>query len=99
MLDDIEWTLIGHNTIRGKADVLSACEESTMELAGVTTTFSKFKVVATNDCGVFDSQAEYMDVENESSRVASCDIYDFIDGNLIAINSYTLEAGPDPSPG
>jgi hypothetical protein len=65
---------------------------------GVTTTFSKFKVVATDDCVVIDSRAEYIDGEDDSSHVASCDIYDFIDGNLTAITSYTLEAGSDSGP-
>ena len=28
----------------------------------------------------FDSRAEYVDAEGESSLIASCDIYDFNDG-------------------
>jgi ketosteroid isomerase-like protein len=94
MLDDIEWTMIGGNPIRGKADVVSTCEGSSEELADATTTFSKFKVITADDCVVIDSQAEYIDGDGESSHVASCDIYDFVAGNLAAITSYTLETGP-----
>jgi hypothetical protein len=93
ILDDIEWTLIGGDPIQGKADVVSTCEGSSDELADATTKFSKFKVITADDCVVIDSQAEYIDGEGESSHVASCDIYDFVDGNLAAITSYTLETG------
>jgi hypothetical protein len=41
--------------------------------------------VAAENCVVIDSRAEYVDAEGESSQVASCDIYDFIDGSLAAI--------------
>jgi hypothetical protein len=39
----------------------------------------------------FDNRAEYFDAEGESSLSASCDIYEFDDGNLAAITSYTVE--------
>jgi len=40
---------------------------------------------------VIDSPAEYLEVENERSVVASCDIYDFASGELSTITSYTVE--------
>jgi hypothetical protein len=39
----------------------------------------------------FDSRAEYVDAEGESSLIASCDIYGFNDGSLATITSYTVE--------
>jgi hypothetical protein len=44
----------------------------------------------------FDSRAEYVDAEGESSLIASCDIYEFVDGNLAAITSYTVELEGSP---
>jgi limonene-1,2-epoxide hydrolase len=88
---DIEWAQIGEGHVRGKADVATACERSTEYLAGVRTTFSGFKIVAAENCVVIDSRAEYVDAEGESSQVASCDIYDFIDGSLVAITTYAVE--------
>lgn len=35
----------------------------------------------------FDSRAEDVDAEGESSLIASCDIYEFDDGNLATITS------------
>lgn len=39
----------------------------------------------------FDSRAEFVDAEGESSLSASCDIYEFNDGSLATITSYTVE--------
>ncbi|RPJ14467.1 MAG: nuclear transport factor 2 family protein [Actinobacteria bacterium] len=91
MDDDIEWAQIGEGHVRGKADVVTTCERSSEYLAGVRTTFSRFKIVAAENCVVIDSRAEYVDAEGESSQVASCDIYDFIDGSLAAITTYAVE--------
>jgi ketosteroid isomerase-like protein len=91
MDDDIEWAQIGEGHVQGKADVVTACERSSEYLAGVRTTFNRFKIVAAENCVVIDSRAEYVDAEGESSEVASCDIYDFIDGSLTAITTYAVE--------
>jgi hypothetical protein len=93
MGDDIEWTQVGQGTVRGKIAVVTTCKETTDELVGVRTTFSQFKVVAAENCVVIDSRAEYEDAEGASSHVASCDIYDFISGDLVAITSYAVEIG------
>jgi hypothetical protein len=92
--EDIEWTQIG-----GKGDVVKACEESARYLANVETTFNTFKVVTGDDCVVIDSRAVYTDSEDGSSTVASCDIYDFVDGDLAAITSYTVELERSPGSG
>jgi hypothetical protein len=73
------------------------CEESSKYLAGVRTTFHQFKVIEGNDSVVIDTRAEYEDEETGSSKVASCDIYDFVDGNLAAITSYTVELEQESS--
>jgi ketosteroid isomerase-like protein len=91
MDDDIEWMQIGEGHIQGKADVVTACERSSEYLAGVRTTFNKFRIVAAENSVVIDSRAVYLDAEGESSDVASCDIYDFIDGSLAAITTYAVE--------
>jgi len=42
------------------------------------------------NCVVIDRRAEHVDAEGESSQVASCDIYDVIDGSP-AITTYAVE--------
>jgi ketosteroid isomerase-like protein len=93
MLEDIEWTQIGGPHARGKDAVVSVCEESARYLTQVTTTFLHFRVIQADDCVVIDSRAEYIDNQDGSSNVASCDIYDFTGGKLAAITSYAVELG------
>jgi len=97
ILDEAEWTLVGGEPIRGKSDIVKTCEESASDLRDVETTFTRFKVITTDDCVVIDSQAKYVGDDGASSHVASCDIYEFIDGNIAAITSYNVEVPPGPS--
>jgi len=95
--DEAEWTLVGGEQIRGKADILRTCEESASYLGDVKATFTRFKVITTDDCVVIDSRAAYVGDDGGSSHVASCDIYEFIDGNIAAITSYNVEVPLGPS--
>lgn len=94
ILDDAEWTLVGEKQVRGKADILRACEESASYLRNAKTSFTGFKVITTNNFVVIDSRAEYISGDGESSHVVSCDIYEFINGNIAAITSYSVEVEP-----
>jgi hypothetical protein len=89
--DNVRWNLVGAEPIIGKADVVSACEQSSDELAQATTTFNRFRTVISENCVVVDSEAEYVNDVNQASVVASCDIYDFSNGQLAQITSYTIE--------
>jgi hypothetical protein len=91
LADDVRWTLVGDRTFAGKAAVTAMCEESAGYLATVTTAFSRFKVVVGEDAVVVDSRASYTDGEGTVSSIASCDIYEFVDGSLSEITSYTVE--------
>jgi len=98
LLDDVRWHLVGDRLVVGREDVEHTCEQSSEYLAGVTTAFTRFRVVAGNDSVVVDSEAEYTDRDGDSSIVASCDIFDFSDGRIIGITSYTVELpGADPA--
>ena len=89
--DSVRWNLVGAEQVVGREEVVSWCQQSGEELAGVTTTFNRFKTVIGNNCVVIDSEAEYVDQTNQTSIVASCDIYDFSNGQLREITSYTIE--------
>jgi SnoaL-like domain len=91
LADDVRWTLVGDRTFAGKAAVTAMCEESAAYLATVTTGFSRFKVVVGEDSVVVDSRASYADSDGSVSSIASCDIYEFVDGSLSEITSYTVE--------
>ena len=89
--DEIVWDSIGGSQVTGKADVIDTCNQSAAYLAGVTTQFSRFRSVVGEKAVVIDSLADYTVDQNETTTVASCDIYDFTDGQLTRITSYTVE--------
>jgi len=92
---DVRWELIGGSPLLGRDAVIAACEESSTYLSNATTDFRKFKVVVGSDAVVVDSLAEYVGADREVSVIASCDIYDFVDGQVATITSYTVEIGKD----
>lgn len=89
--DDIVWDNVGGTRIAGKADVVNACNQATAYFATITTGFSRFRAVVGEGSVVIDSLATYADGQGDASSVASCDIYDFEDGQLVQITSYTVE--------
>lgn len=88
---DVRWRLVGDREITGKDALIAACTESAGFLADVTTTFTTFRVVVGAGSVVVDSTAEYAGADGSRSVVASCDIYDFVDGLISGITSYTVE--------
>jgi limonene-1,2-epoxide hydrolase len=92
---DVQWVSVGGSTLHGRDAVIEACEQSSEYLSQVTTEFRKFRTVVGSDAVVVDTLAEYVDGDKQSSVVASCDIYDFVSGELEAITSYTVEVGAE----
>ena len=93
LTDDVRWNIVGERLVEGKEKIIAVCRESAAYLTGVTTDFVKFRTVVTDDCVVIDSVAEYTDNEEKTSRVASCDIYNFTNSKVSEITSYTVEVG------
>lgn len=91
LADGIVWNNIGGQQLTGKAAVIEACDQSARYLANVTTRFARFRVVVGETTVVVDSLADYIDDQQERTTVASCDLYDFADGLLIGVTSYTME--------
>ena len=95
---DVRWDNVGGPQPAGRDAVIATCEESAAWLAGVRTTFTRFRVVAGPGTVVVDSEAEYDDGRSVS-RVGSCDLYDVAAGLVTAIRSYTVELPGPATPG
>ena len=91
LADTIRWDLIGGERLEGKDAVIRACEQSAEHLAGVVTTFKRFRTVVGPDCVVVESVADYTGGGNGVTTVASCDLYDFVDDKVARITSYTVQ--------
>ncbi len=94
LADDVRWVLVGKAVISGRAAVVAACRDTTNQLVGVMTTFSRFVSVAADDVAVVDVVAGY-DGPDGLTGVSSCDIYEFSDDLVTTITSYTVEVDPD----
>lgn len=89
--DKIQWNTVGGELILGKEKVIETCKQSSNYLKTVTTNFSKFLVLDSGDYVTIDSVSEYIDQDKNVSKVASCDIYKFVQGQLTEITSYCIE--------
>jgi hypothetical protein len=89
--DNIQWIMVGGVNIISKENVVKTCQQSTDYLKTVKTSFLKFLVLESVDHITIDSISAYIDEENSVSKVASCDIYKFNDGQLTEITSYCIE--------
>ena len=100
LADDIVWDNVGSEPIVGRQEVVAACERSATYLTAVTTRFVRFDMIDAGETIVVESLAEYGGGgdDDEPSVVASCDVYRFRDGRLVAIRSYNVEIDVDGSP-
>jgi hypothetical protein len=87
----VRWNLVGSEQLVGKDAVRATCDASANALAGVETIYHRFDVRVTDTYVVVESTATYRDGDDQESVVASCDIYDFVSGQLVEITSYNIE--------
>ncbi|MEL4319945.1 nuclear transport factor 2 family protein [Leifsonia sp. YIM 134122] len=93
LAEDIVWSLVGADPVLGRDAVEKLCRGTAADLADVTTEFQRFRTVVGEDGVVVDSLARYTESGGAVSVVASCDIYDFVDGRVTEIISYTVDVG------
>ena len=99
MAPDVRWILVGGETIDGRDGVIDTCEQTLAELADTTTDFLRFVTIAEQEAVAVDAIGRYRSADGETSTVASCDIYEFQQGVVATITSYTVElTGPDADP-
>ncbi|TFD87078.1 nuclear transport factor 2 family protein [Cryobacterium lactosi] len=91
LADDIVWSVVGDEPVLGRDTVEKLCRRSAEDLVQVTTEFQRFRTVVGGDSVVVDSLARYTEAGGDVSVVASCDIFDFVDGRVTEIVSYTIE--------
>ena len=91
MADEIRWNIVGREELIGREAVIDRCDESAKFLETVSTTITKLKVHRAEPFVVVEGAAQFQDQENQSSSVASCDVFQFSDERLVAITSYVIE--------
>lgn len=92
---EVEWVSVGGSTVHGRDAVIAVCEDTLTDLATTATEFTRFCSVADDYTAAVDVVGRYTTADGDLSLVASCDIYEMIDGHLIRITSYAVELEPD----
>ncbi|MET0885630.1 MAG: nuclear transport factor 2 family protein [Mycetocola sp.] len=99
---DVVWNLVGEARLEGRAAVVDACRGTAAEVENVTTIWLRFISTGDGDVVAVDVIGRYESADGVTG-VSSCDIYEFADGLIRGITSYTVEIDPDhpaaPRPG
>jgi len=88
--DHVIWRMPGSEGLEGREAVVAACRSTATALADTRIEVERFVVVDGGDVVAVDTLTGYRDADDVST-VASCDIYEFRDGLIARITSYTVE--------
>jgi uncharacterized cupin superfamily protein len=91
MADEIKWNIIGRDELMGREAVIDRCDKSAKFLETVAATITNLKINRAETCAVVEGAARFQDQESQTSSVASCDVFQFSDGQLVEITSYVIE--------
>lgn len=89
--EDVRWVLVGTGVLAGREAVQQACQATLAELAGTRTELIRFLTVDGGDVVAVDATGRYTDADGSVSLVSSCDLYEFRDGAVVTLTSYTVE--------
>jgi len=91
MADEIKWTMIGREELIGREAVIAHCNKGLKFLETVSTTDLKLKTHRAETCVIVEGAAQFRDKDNQTSSVASCDVFHFSNEQLIEITSYVID--------
>jgi ketosteroid isomerase-like protein len=90
LAEEVIWTMPGSEGVEGRESVISACRSTASALIDTGIEVERFLVVDGGDVVAVDTVTRYTDADG-TSTVASCDIYEYRDGEIVRITSYTVE--------
>jgi ketosteroid isomerase-like protein len=94
--EHVRWVAFGVATTIGRDAVIDLCETTLRELADTRTEFLRFLVIDGGEAVAVDSVARYVEGSGATTTVASCDVYEFRQGQVTTITSYTVLLDPEP---
>ena len=86
----VVWRMPGTEEWEGQAAVVEACRSTTAALHNTRIDLAEWTVVGGGTTVAVDSLIRYHDGD-KTSAVAACDIYEFVDGSIVRITSYSVE--------
>ncbi len=80
--DEIKWNIVGREELVVRDAIIDRCDKSAKFLETVSTNYLKLKIVRAETCVIMEGAAQFQDRENQTSSVASCDVFQFSDDRL-----------------
>lgn len=90
LADDVQWTVAGEMTLKGREEVVSHCLKTAVYFASVTTDFRIISVISSNGRVAVEGTAEFIKDGKKTAFVHACDVYEFREGRLMNIRSYCV---------
>ena len=75
LADDILWNIVGDKILKDKATVVEFCNKTAAYFAEVTTRFTMHNTIVDNNFVAINGTAHFINKENKSTYVSSCDLY------------------------
>lgn len=88
--DDIQWNIVGDKILSGKDNVIEFCNKTAEYISGVITKFNIINLIEEDNCIAIDGTAEFINKENVTTNVSSCDLYNFKNNKIQSITSYCI---------
>lgn len=85
MAEEIKWNMVGRAELVGRAEIIARCTDAAKFLETVTDTLTQLKIHRAGTCVIVEGAAQFQDQENQTSRVASCDNFQFSDGRWLRL--------------
>lgn len=91
LAEGVTFNIVGGQLICGKDKLIEFCNNTAKYFAGVATKFNLDNVIADGDCVAINGTAEfYVEKEDRTNYISSCDVYRFKEGKLQEITSYCI---------
>lgn len=99
MADNIQWEIVGQQTLEGKENVKAHCQNIAAYFRSVTTDFNIHQTVQADGKVVILGLGEFIREGITVSKISACDVYHFDSDNKISsIASYCIEVFKPKNP-
>jgi ketosteroid isomerase-like protein len=89
--DDVKWTFVGEQTLRGKAAVRQYISETYLE----PPTFTVDQLIADDDFVIALGEIRIKDETGKRTHSSYCDVWRIRDGKLAELRAYVVELKSD----
>jgi limonene-1,2-epoxide hydrolase len=87
---DVSWNNVGGECHVGHRAVIAACDAAEAYFARIDSSVELRRTVTDGDLVIVEAVGVYLE-DGHTSRVASCDLYEFRDEHLAVVTSYNVE--------